>query len=238
MKIHLLISLLFIGLYVHAQQLVDAVYLDDGSIIRGKIIEESDNEIKIESLCKNVYVFSSENVAVIKKEYIADGRAVKERGYFNFSSGGVLVGSTTNELRAPFSALMEHNYRINKYVAFGLVTGLEMLNEATAPLAINLKLLYPLKGGATAYIAGSAGRSYSLEDAKDPVYEITNSYGGSMVNAEFGLIFPSYGHLSFFIAAGYRYNELSYTREDWYLTEVDRTIYYNRISLRVGIVFY
>ena len=220
------------------QKTIDVVYLKNGSIYKGEIIENSTDGLKIKTFSQNTIAIKSENIIKQETETYSDNRTIKTRGYFGFISGGILVGSTQNELRTPFSTLFENNYRINKYSAIGFATGLEMLNEATVPLAINLKGMYPLVGGTTLFVGGSLGHSYSVEDAKDEVFEITDSRGGFLANAEVGLLFPSYGHLSFFIAAGYRYNELSYTREDWWLTEVDRTIYFNRISLRVGVCFY
>ena len=224
--------------YLSAQQTVDVVSTQNGSIYRGKIIEETDQKIKISIAGNNLIALERKIITDISSEQVTDERTVKKTGYFNFISGGVLVGSTANELRAPFTALMENAYRYNHF-SVGIITGVEFLNEATVPLAFSTRGWLPLKGGATAYIGGMGGYSFSVEDAKDSQYEITGSYGGVMFLAEAGLIFPSYGNLSFFLAAGYRYNELNYTREDWYLPgNVDRKVYYNRISLRVGVLFY
>lgn len=232
---------LFAGIligYAHAQKTIDVVQLKTGSIIKGKLLESSAESIKIETECHNVWAFSVNEVSRIDTEPWTDPRSIKSKGYFNLSSAGVLVGSTANELRAPFSALIENNYRFNEYISAGLVTGLEMLNEATVPAAVSVKGMLALEGGSILFLGGMLGYSISVEDPTDPVYEIKESYGGNLAGAEIGLIFPSYGHLSFFLAAGYRYNELSYTRSDWWREEVDRTIYYKRISLRVGIAFY
>jgi hypothetical protein len=223
---------------VFGQKKVDVIYLNNGSIIKGNIVENNANSIKIETFCDNILAYTPEEISEISVENYIDKRAIKTKGYINFTSFGALVGSTSNDLRAPFSFLMEHSYRIIPNLAVGAVIGVEMLNEATIPVGGNIKFMYPIDGGSTFFIAGTYAYSVSAEDATDPVYEITNSYGGKLANAELGLIFPSYGHLSFFVAAGYRYNELSYTRSDWYLQEVDRKIYYNRISLRVGVAFY
>ncbi len=222
----------------YTQKRTDVVYLKSGSIIKGKLIESTSGTIKVETFCQNVWVFPMDEVSRVDSEPFTDLRSIKSKGYINLTSGGVLVGSTANELRAPFSALIENNYRFNQYITAGIVTGLEMLNEATIPAAFSLKGMLSLEGGAVLFLGGMLGYSISVEDPKDPVYEIKESYGGNLAGAEIGLIFPSYGHLSFFIAAGYRYNELSYTRSDWWRNEVDRTIYYNRISLRVGVAFY
>ena len=237
---NLIVTFLFIisSIAVFAQKKVDVVHLSDGSIYKGTILENNSETIKLETFCENILVFTTDEILETTTEPYVDLRGIKTSGYINFTSAGALIGSTANELRAPFSMLMEHNYRVNQYVSFGAVIGVEMLNEATVPVGFNLKGMLPLEGGSTFFIGGTVGYSFSVEDAKDPIYEITDSYGGSMANIEAGLIFPSYGHLSFFMAVGYRYNELSYKREDWWLEEVNRKIYYNRISIRVGVMFY
>ena len=60
----------------------------------------------------------------------------------NFTTFGVLVGSSDDQKSAPFSALMEHNYRFNKWIALGGVVGFEQLNENVMPLGINTKILF------------------------------------------------------------------------------------------------
>jgi hypothetical protein len=238
MKNLLLLLLSLSSIVALSQKTMDVIHLNNDGLIQGTILEDSKERIRIKTHNGNIFVFKKDEVRLVEKVPFVDERAIKTKGYINLTSAGVLVGSTANELRAPFSALMEHNYRFNPYVALGLVSGLEMLNEATVPLGINVKVFYPLQGGTTLFVGGTYGYSFSVEDAKDPYYKITDSYGGKMANAELGLLFPSYGQLSFFLAAGYRYNELSYSRNDWYYDTVDRTIYYNRISLRVGVCFY
>lgn len=239
MKLNFFILCLSLSaLSIYGQRKTDLVYLKDGSIYKGVITGETGDVIKIETFSENLIVFNRDDILKLDSEPYFDKRAVKQKGYFNFISGGVLAGSTANELRAPFSGLMENCYRLNAYGAVSIVTGVEMLNEATVPLAIGVKGLLPVKGGTTLFVGGTAGYSFSVEEAKDPEYEIIDSYGGTMALAEIGILFPSYGHVSFFMAAGYRYNELSYKREDWFLEEVDQKKYFNRISLRVGIAFY
>jgi hypothetical protein len=62
-----LIIFIFVGI-TFAQEYEDVVYLKDGSIIRGMIIEQVPNEyIKIKS-GKNVFVYQMDEIEVIKKE--------------------------------------------------------------------------------------------------------------------------------------------------------------------------
>jgi len=226
----------FLSVNIFSQKTIDVIYTQKGEVYKGTILSDTNNTISIETLAQNTLVFPSSEISKVEQEKLISSIDLKSRGYFNYTSFGVHMGSTANELNAPLSILVENNYRIN-HISFGITSGLELLNEATVPFAFNLKGLIPFEGGSIFYIGGLVGYSFSVEDPKDQFYEIRNSYGGTLAGIEAGLQFPAYGHVGMFIAAGYRYNELSYTRSDGWVTEVDRTIYFNRISLRVGLVF-
>jgi hypothetical protein len=135
---------------------------------------------------------------------------------------------------------MEHNYRFGTYFSPGIVTGIELLNEATVCLGGNMKLLLPLDKGSTLFWGTSCAYSFSLEKPAfiDNYYKITQARGGTMVNTELGVILRSNENSSFFVALGYRYNELNYEREDWYMTRVERKLIFNRISLRLGLTLF
>jgi hypothetical protein len=232
--------LVFIFINVYTQKTQDVVYLNNGSVIRGKILENNSEQLKIESCSKNVFVLKKSEIQDITVEPSTTNFPMKKKGYYNFTSIGTVFGSALNEKPAPFSLLMEHNFRTGKYFAAGIVTGIEFLNEAVMPLGGNIKLMLPTTYGNTFFTGISCGYSISLETPPfiDEYYNVTDASGGVMFNAELGAIFPLERNLSLFIAAGYRYNELNYKREDWYYNSVDRTMYFNRVSLRIGLAFY
>jgi hypothetical protein len=68
-----LIVLISLSLKLHSQNMQDVVYLKNGSIIRGIIIEQVPNQsIKIETKDKSVFVFKTEEVDKIEKEELPD----------------------------------------------------------------------------------------------------------------------------------------------------------------------
>jgi hypothetical protein len=218
------------------QKMNDVIYLKDGGLIHGKIIENSPDKIKIESCCGNIIVFSQSEVEKIEKETDQKTtKKIKQKGYINFTSMGLLVGSTVNEKVAPFSALMEHDYKLNKYFAIGGVFGIELLKEPVCPIAINLKGFLPL-GIGDLFLGTSGGYSLSTENPVE--YGIKDGKGGYLFNLEIGYVLPVSDNSGFFTAIGYRYNELNYKMEDWWMNSADRKIYFNRISIRTGINFY
>ena len=221
-----------------AQELVDAVYLKNGSIIKGKIIENNSDILKIETCCGNIFVYNQDEVE--KTEQVPGHpkkSAIKLKGYVNYTSLGALIGSSSNDKTAPFSLIMEHGYKFNTYFAVGGLIGYELISEATMPLAVNLKAYYPIQNN-NLFLGLSGGYSFSLEDPSNFFVAYDDFSGGPMANAELGIILPFSEIGAFFMAIGFRYNKLNYERSDPWLGDIDGVIHYKRLSLRVGISFY
>ncbi len=232
----LIIILMTVSLAGLTQENIDVIHFNNGSIVKGKLIEQDSEFIKIETLCENVLVFPLVEVSQVSNELYKPPNSLKNEGYYNFTSFGVLMSTLENDRVAPLSVLMEHNYRLFNYFAPGIVTGIELLNETVYPAGMNIKIMLPLNKGSNLFFGISGGYTFSPKEPVNNInYEITSSYGGSMIYSEIGMIMPSYTNTSFFIAIGFRYNELHYKREDWWLTEVDQTIYYNRLMIRLGL---
>lgn len=159
----------------------------------------------------------------------------KPQGYLNFFSFGQYVGSKNDDKASVSSLQMEHNYRFNRYVAFGVVTGVDWYDIAVAPVGANLKLFLPGNDRHTFYAGGSVGHSVPLEEMELEQFQVIHTKGGRFVNAELGYIFPFIRSTKIYLALGYHYQSLSFTREDWWLREVERKVKYNRVAFRVGV---
>jgi hypothetical protein len=217
----------------NAQHFSDVLFLNDGSKIRGRIVENNPNCVKIETCCGNIFAFSQSDIEKIDQEVdLATKRHFKQNGYISFTSMGLLVGSTVNAKVAPFSALMEHNYKFNNYLAVGGFFGVELLNETVCPVAINLKAFLPINTG-DLFLGTSGG--YSISTEKGNTYGVKGTSGGYLFNVELGYLIPIAENSGFFIAIGYRYNELNYKMEEWWMNSADRKMKFNRISIRTGI---
>jgi hypothetical protein len=234
MKKSLLFLLALLALpVVHAQRTRDVVFLHNGSIIRGTIIMQNDSLLKIQSCCENVFAFHPSEVKEISTEKVVDqGIALVRRGYMNITTLGVLIGSTDNAKSAPFSAMMEHNYRFNRHFSLGGFHGFEQLNENLLPFGINMKVLWPA-GRSDFFIAVNGGYSLPLEKPAEEYMK--KATGGIMAGAETGLIIPVSGSLALVLSMGYRHSELNYRLEDQWIGNTDRHITYNRFSIRFGI---
>ncbi len=220
---------------VRAQKQEASVYLNNGSIIRGELLDSNSATVRIRTCCGSEFVFQQGEVLRIDREAITSRYTIKSKGYVSHNSMGVLVGSSDNKKEAPFSILFEHGYLFNDYVSAGLLIGYELLEEPVLPLAFVGRGYLPLQRNILV-LGISSGYSFSIENPDSEYFETNN--GGFLFNTELGLMIPFSENNSFYIAAGFRYNILNYTREDMWLGSVDRKVSYNRLNIRIGLVIY
>jgi hypothetical protein len=99
-KITLLLSVLFISVAIYAQQnnMIDVVYLKNGSILRGIIIEQVPNEsIKLQTSDGNIFVYQTDEILKITKDtnvkqsrkqlVFGDNDIQQRKGYIGLSIG-------------------------------------------------------------------------------------------------------------------------------------------------------
>ncbi|MBC8395454.1 MAG: hypothetical protein H8E08_00600 [Candidatus Marinimicrobia bacterium] len=96
----LITTLIFLPIFIFSQQFEDVVYLKDGSIVRGTIIEQVPNgHIKVQS-GPNVFVYKMDEIEKMTKEY-PQGRKNNYNSYNNsnsttFSTGTKSIGGTVS----------------------------------------------------------------------------------------------------------------------------------------------
>jgi hypothetical protein len=155
-KYLILVLLIAFASAAYAQQYQDVVYLKNGSIIRGVIVEQIPNQsIKIES-AGNVFVFKMDEIEKITKEEIStpksrhDGRVEKVKGRREKQEDGQPKTPQTSALKRGYSGIAElafgigygdaveranelikinlvNSFRFNPHVALGLSTGARFL---------------------------------------------------------------------------------------------------------------
>jgi len=131
-KIVILIVLICTTIFAGAQQIYkDIVYLKNGSIIHGKIIELIPGKsIKIESRDSNIFVFQMDEIEKLTKEPIQKGSS---SGYFGIAQMGYAFGET--DYGMDFLKLnIINGYRIDPYFAVGAGYGIRYYIEEKVPL--------------------------------------------------------------------------------------------------------
>ncbi len=254
-----ILILLFASLFliqVYAQKgKKDLVYLKSGGIIKGQIITNDAEIVKINS-AGNEWVFKNSDVDSVSKfvrkpalapKFTNDPGLIKD--YFFDTSLGVLVGNSGNSQSAPFSFTASANYRIIDKLYAGVGLGAEFLDESYMPVFGQIQ--YKLRDTKfTPFVNVQAGYQVALEDATRSqiisYYDYSSSYysypqtndklnaqGGFLINPSIGFQRFTSDNFGWFFAFGYRYHQLNYSGDNGYKLESN----YSRLSLKIGFIF-
>ena len=201
------IFLLSFGL--HAQtRYEDVVYLKNGSVIHGIIIEQVPNEsIKIKTSDRNVFVYRMEEIAKIAREEIPGRRKIREpltrdnikkKGYSNITevsigrdvldngSNEAVTGSQNGTAIPSICVQTINGYQFSPYISLGLGLGLHTYTElAFVPLFADIHFYFQ-DGPMSLYFSFDGGYSFSANE----VYGIYNSrkyFGGVFYSPALGV---------------------------------------------------
>jgi hypothetical protein len=239
-----ILLLLFISLPLSGQKRrVDAVYLNNGEVYRGRILEQPDQEkIHLETLCLNTRMFPTKDISHIGQEKVdlmvlRMGGHASARGYFNYSDLGFLLGSGSNEKNAILSIQMVNGYKFGRKYFAGIGTGIEFFEQAYIPLFADFSYMLT-ENRVSPFLTGSMGYTFSIDDPPEQWGARTNNLGGMMYSVGIGTSIRTGMTSSFAISLEYRYQNLrsDYT-EDWNEDVLHFDKQYNRLSLRLGFVF-
>ncbi len=166
------------------------------------------------------------------QENKSEGRS---SGYQNYTSYAKLIGSGEDHNTFIGSIQMENNYLFHHNFSFGLTMGIEWMDIDLATIGPNIKIILPGTKQQSFYAGLSLGRVIPLEDAKEEWLEVKKTEGDMFYNAELGYVLPTRSAFTLYMALGYRFQEFSYTIDNWWLQEVERSISYNRFTVRIGV---
>ena len=223
----------------------DVVYLYNGSIIRGNILEISENKtLKIES-CGNILVFEMADVQKITKEEYEPEHSIPvsiSNGYINITSFGVLAGPAENSGKTPLSIETVNAYRFKNKYSFGLGLAMELFEKAHVPVFLDCR--YSLaRREISPFILVKGG--YSLPVGGDPenyTYDYSEHYskGGPLMGVGAGLAFRINNFNLITLSLAYRYQQLTTTeiqRNGEIKWKYDHSVKYNRLEVKFGFCF-
>ena len=234
-------ALILCTLNIYSQKTRDVLYLKNGSVIKGTLLEISDNQYKIRAVDKNIFVFKSAEVDKFVKEAPSfEGR--KKDGFGFTMEAGFLVGSQHSEYKSPFSFNCLVNYTTNVKNIFGVGSGVEFIGQTYTPVFIEYKRIISdrkttpfifFRGGGLTHIA-------KADESANPNYSNgnpTNYKGGISLGIGTGISWAkeeSETYLSF----AYRYAKTSYNQKEGYPShDVKYNNYYNRLEVKFGFKF-
>ncbi|MDR2844205.1 MAG: hypothetical protein LBV57_06110 [Candidatus Symbiothrix sp.] len=235
MKI-LFISILFacIAPFCFAQNnYQDVVYLKNGSIIRGIIIEQIPNQsLKIETVDRNVFVYKIDEIEKMTKE-VVEQRRIAYQSSPNSGYKGVLdMGYSAGVGKYGFNRVnwnFINGVQINPYFSIGLGLGLRYYFDDEVlfvPIFADFRVNFT-DNDVSPYFALDAGYSLGKE-------------GGPLLNPTFGMSFKGPGKSAFIIGIGYEVQKVTfaygyYSRYDYY-SYTDR-VNSGALSLKLGVTF-
>jgi hypothetical protein len=243
MKKRLLISIIIIitALQLSAQKTKDVLYLKNGSMIYGKLIEIIQDQYKIQTSDGSVFIYKSSDVEKFAKiPSFFDGR--RKTGFGFALEAGLLAGTKNSNYVAPFSfnVLVGITGNTNNITSIG--SGVEFIGRPFTPLFIEYKrIIYNRKtspfifarGGALISLGGDeTSSSYAPQD-----YGPKNYKGGASIGFGSGISWSKEDYeinLSF----GYRYARTSYVQYEYaHRGDVTYINNLNRLEIKFGFRF-
>lgn len=212
----------------------DVVYLNDGSVLRGEIIEMNENEsLKIKISGGSVFFILMEDVDEIKREEVRRPRYFKQRGYVNYTGLEKLSGE---EGRDATRYQMVNGYQFNPRFSAGIgiafVDYHDPLNAIPIFADIRLKLK---KSNTTPFLFLKGGYNFSV--VPDEEFPIDDHRGGIMLDAGVGLQFEVNDQVGWYFNAGYNIDKMEYEEEIWGNRNSTTSLTYRRVHFGIGLAF-
>jgi hypothetical protein len=235
------IVLIFIAIPVSAQRNKDVLYLKNGSMIYGKLMEVTDNQYKIKTSDGSIFIYSSQEVEKFVNEIASyDGR--KKSGFGFTLEAGFLVGAQSSDFKAPFSFNILGNITNKTKNIFSLGSGVEYLGQPYTPLFLEYKFLFSerktspfifFRGGKLLYLREDA----KIETTTYPTYTTEKKYsGGATFTIGTGVSWAQEESQTY-ISFAYRYAHTSYSQKNYYSQIETFKNSYNRLEVKFGFMF-
>ena len=223
----------------NAQSREDVVYLNNGSILRGKVIENiSGDHITIGIIGNNTIVIPDSAVKMILRDQkISSGTGENVAGPVEMAANANFYGGSKNS--GGFTFITSYRFPFRLSIGGGL--GIEWFDHQQIPFLLDVKYCFK-KGLWSPYIYSQGGYSVPLSEKVEGDY--SSYYGGLMAGLGGGMRFSFSNRNALVFSLGYRYQKTKNVIESypWYssLYQPSETILYtefNRLTFSFGFVF-
>jgi hypothetical protein len=224
------LSFVVSGTYAQSSKTEDVLYLKNQWVIRGKILEQNNNSIKIQTHEGNIFVFPAGDVEKISQEKIWRNFVYKSRGFANFTELGPLIaGKTTIDgvTTAAFSFQTVNGYKFSQYATAGIGVGADLYATQTVlPVFASFRGDLSKAGSVIPFYFADGGYGINITQNSD---NGTAFKGGPMYAAGLGVKIPFNRSAGFLLSFGYRYQKTSYSYNN-----ISTDVTYNRLAVRAG----
>jgi hypothetical protein len=219
----------------------DVLYLKNGSILRGKIVELDADTVKIEIIGGSMFVYPVTEARGITKE--KPNLTYKSSGYMFSLEAGALTGKapknqtfSANENVTGFTLQCVNGYQFRRELATGIGFGIDSYyNYVITPLYLRINGVLFDRQISPMYIVDAGYGFYSNLFNENFT---GNSKGGIMVNPAVGVRIRLAKNSSFIVNAGYRYQTLSTSTSLGAPGDgIREKSTYKRLSIRAGFMF-
>ncbi len=224
------------------KKMEDVIYLKNGAIVRGIIIEQVPNKtVEIKSNDNNYFIFKMDEVQKIAKENrLIDPTDYKKKGFLNITEIGFGFGiNTINTYRGSFDINGQppilglrtiNGYQLNEYFSVGLGVGFEAFLDgdnkgALIPFSIDTRINFR-KGKLSPVLNLNAGYSVGVQNSS-----------GLAANPSIGIKLYLTKKVAYLFNIGYKVQQQNVKLPDQYGVDIPRIINYQFLSLSTGLSF-
>jgi hypothetical protein len=239
-KILLLIILctLLIAGNTCAQLREDAIYLYNGSILKGKVIESITGvKTTIEIVGNNIIVVPDSLIKMILMDQVIPSKERENKASpVEMAASVSFYGGSQNSGGFTFIT----SYRFPFRLAVGAGMGIEWFDHQQIPFMADIKYFF-LKGSWSPYVYAQGGYAVPLSQKGDD--EWTEYHGGALAGTGAGMRFNFSGRNALVFSIGYRYQKTETVTNPypwsstWPQYENIRYDEFNRMTFSFGFLF-
>lgn len=237
MKYLIFTAILFFSAFqIKAQNNIETIYLKDGSIINGIIIEQIPNRsFTIQTRDGNIFVFQIENIDRITRLQANNTRQIGNNGghyifipgYKGFVDFGYTFGTGDYGYdRIEFST--SHGYQFNPYFYLGVGAGLNYFTSpeiCSVPIFANARLTLPINRTINPFFDLKTG------------YTVSRDVKGFYLSPSVGARFDIGNDKAINLSAGYTYQNAEYAYYGYYSGLYSKRQNCGGVTLKLGLEF-
>jgi len=231
-----LINLMFSNISIAQGTFEDVVYLKNGSIIHGTIIEQVPNQsIKIKTRDGNVFFYKLEDIEKMTKEQSSISsnensnrkREIKQSGFTNITETNEAIGLGDYDGDFSYGIQTINGYLFSPYFSMGLGIVIDKYKASTfLPLFIDLRVNF-VKNVVSPFFAGDIGYAMGFE----------GNNGGLLINPNFGIKFFVSQKTALNFSLGYRLQENSFESNTYWNSNSNVTETGTFLTFKFGAAF-
>ncbi len=241
MRFFVLFVLLSLNISLLAQeqqenQKLEIIYFKNGSIIKGKILNENKTDYQIEMLGGDIITVSKKNVSITKTVnlknaiFIENGLTLQTKGHYAVYTFNLLAGSSTygySDIVPSLSII--HGYQFDQNLSIGVGTGIDIYDYTLIPIFLDIRG-YPRKKRLSPFYAFDFGYGFPVRESSN----WSSIRGGLMLNPSLGFRFLGRRESSLHIGIGYK---KQFVTRDYRHQDYSDEIVFNRLQFQVGMMF-